>query len=72
MSKIGWLAAVPFLAILVGTAFVNSVEPLIFGMPLVLAWIVIWVVIAAGVMAIIFASDPANAESGDGDQGAQR
>jgi hypothetical protein len=72
MNKIGWLAAVPFLAILIGTAFVNSVEPLVFGMPFVLAWIVIWVVVAAIVMAIVFASDPANAKTEDGDQGAPR
>jgi hypothetical protein len=72
MSKISWLAAVPALAILIGTAFVNSVEPLLFGMPLVLAWLVIWVGITAAVMAIIFASDPVNAESEDRDQGAPR
>jgi preprotein translocase subunit SecG len=72
MNKIGWLAAVPFLAILIGTAFANSVEPLLFGMPFVLAWIVIWVVVAAAIMAFVFVSDSANAESEDGDQGAQR
>lgn len=56
-----WLAVLPFLGILVGTAFVNNVEPLILGMPFVLAWIVGWVVIGAAIMAIIYASDPENA-----------
>ena len=47
-----WLVALPFLGILIGTAFVNQVEPLVFGMPFVLAWIVGWVVVGAAVMAL--------------------
>jgi xanthosine utilization system XapX-like protein len=58
-----WLAVLPFVGILVGTAFVNRVEPLVFGMPLVLAWIVGWVVAGAVLMAIIYALDPANAKT---------
>jgi xanthosine utilization system XapX-like protein len=60
MTAVRWLAALPFLGILVGTAFVNQVEPLVFGMPFVLAWIVGWVVIGAAAMAIIYALDPAS------------
>ena len=66
MNGIRWLAALPFLAILVGSAFFNSVEPLVFGMPLVLAWLVIWVVLTAAIMALIFAYDPANKDSDAG------
>ena len=54
-----WLVALPFLGILIGTAFVNQVEPLVFGMPFVLAWIVGWVVVGAAAMAIVYALDPA-------------
>src|SRR5471032_2355560 len=36
------LAALPFIGILIGIPFVNQVEPLVLGMPFVLAWIVIW------------------------------
>ena len=61
MSNLRWLAAVPFLAILIGTGFVNSVEPLVFGLPLVLAWLVIWVILTSAVMAVIYVYDPANA-----------
>ncbi len=61
MAGIRWLAVLPFLGILVGTAFVNNVEPLIFGMPFVLAWIVGWVVLGAAIMAIIYVNDPENA-----------
>src|SRR5579863_2008075 len=66
MGNIRWLAALPFLAILVGTAFVNRVEPLVFGMPLVLAWLVAWVILTAVIMAIIFVYDPANKEGSEG------
>jgi hypothetical protein len=61
MTALRWLASLPFLGILIGTAFVNQVEPLVFGMPFVLAWIVGWVVIGAAAMAIIYVFDPANA-----------
>ncbi len=54
------LAALPFIGILVGVAFVNRVEPLVLGMPFVLAWIVMWVVLSSIIMAIIYRLDPTN------------
>ena len=51
MVSVRWLAILPFLGMLIGTAFVNSVEPLIFGMPFVLAWLVGWVLIGSLIMA---------------------
>ncbi len=64
MSLIRLLAVLPFLGIIVGVGFVNRVEPLILGMPLVLAWLVLWIVITAGIMAIIYACDPRNRQDG--------
>ena len=61
MTPARWLALLPFLGILVGTAFVNQVEPLVFGLPFVLAWIVGWVIAGAAIMAIVYALDPVNA-----------
>ena len=69
MSKVRWLAVLPFLAILIGTSFVNSVEPLVFGMPLVLAWLVVWVVLTSAIMTFIYFHDPANADDGDKGKG---
>ncbi|AKJ68752.1 hypothetical protein ABW99_11515 [Pandoraea thiooxydans] len=64
--SIRWLAVLPFIGILIGTAFVNEVEPLVLGMPLLLAWLVMWIVLTAVIMAIIYANDPANrAENGN-------
>jgi tellurite resistance protein TehA-like permease len=54
------LAALPFIGILVGISFVNQVEPLVLGMPFVLAWIVIWIVLSAVIMGIVYRLDPAN------------
>ena len=61
MKAVRWLAVLPFAGILLGTPFVNQVEPLVLGMPFVLAWIVGWVVIGAGLTAIVYLLDPANA-----------
>ena len=54
------LAALPFIGILLGVPFVNRVEPLVLGMPFVLAWIVMWVVLSSIIMAIIYSLDPSN------------
>ncbi|SDR31052.1 Protein of unknown function [Paraburkholderia fungorum] len=56
------LAALPFIGILLGIPFVNRVEPLVLGMPFVLAWIVMWVVLSSIIMAIIYRLDPTNRE----------
>ena len=54
------LAALPFIGILLGVPFVNRVEPLMLGMPFVLAWIVMWVVLSSIIMAIVYRLDPSN------------
>ena len=54
------LAALPFVGILLGVPFVNRVEPLVLGMPFVLAWIVMWVVLSSIIMAIVYRLDPSN------------
>ncbi|MFP5113073.1 DUF3311 domain-containing protein [Bacillaceae bacterium C204] len=56
------LAIIPFIGLLGGVPFVNKVTPYVFGMPFVLFYIVLWVVITSGIMAIVFKLDPANQE----------
>lgn len=56
------LALLPFIGILIGAMFTNQVQPLIFGMPLVLAWQVLWTILTAVVMGIIYLCDPVNRE----------
>ena len=57
------LAALPFIGILLGVPFVNRVEPLVLGMPFVLAWIVLWVILISVIMAIVYRFDPTNRQT---------
>ncbi|PPQ36390.1 DUF3311 domain-containing protein [Rhodopila globiformis] len=63
MGLIKYLAALPFIGILVGVPLLNRVEPLVLGLPLVLAWIVLWIILTAVIMAIIYFADPANRDA---------
>ena len=65
MRFINFLAVLPFLGILAGVPFVNRVTPLILGMPLILAWIVLWIFLTAAIMGIIYVCDPANRDTPD-------
>jgi xanthosine utilization system XapX-like protein len=65
MAIVKYLAVLPFLGILVGVPLLNRVEPLVFGMPLILAWIVAWIILSAAIMAIIYRCDPANHDPAD-------
>jgi len=54
------LATLPFIGMLVLIPWVNSTEPYVLGLPFLLFWIVMWVVLTAACMTVIFWSDPAN------------
>ncbi|ALL66596.1 membrane protein [Paraburkholderia caribensis MBA4] len=62
------LAVLPFIGILLGVPFVNRVEPLVLGMPFVLAWIVMWVVLSSIIMAIVYRLDPVNRHAHSGEE----
>jgi len=62
VKRIHLLAALPFLGILGGIFFANRVEPFVLGMPFILFWIVMWVVLTSGIMAVVYRLDPANKE----------
>ena len=62
MRSVRWLAAVPFLALIVGPFFVNRTDPLVLGLPVLLAWIVAWILLTSLIMAVIYVADPANRE----------
>ncbi len=55
-----WIAVLPFLGILVGTPFFNRAEPSVLGLPLILAWLVSWVLATSVIMAIVYRFDPLN------------
>ncbi len=54
-----WLALLPALGILGGVFFANRVEPYVLGLPFLLAWIVVWVVLTSAIMGLIFLADRA-------------
>jgi predicted ABC-type exoprotein transport system permease subunit len=54
------LAAIPWVAVLVVTPFVNRVEPFVLGKPFLLLWVVLCVVATSVCMAIVYVSDPRN------------
>ncbi len=63
MSRMRWLAVLPFVGILAGTPFFDRTTPSIFGFPVILVWLVSWVVATSVIMAIVYRFDPANRNS---------
>jgi Protein of unknown function (DUF3311) len=62
------IAAVPFVGVLVGMFFANSVEPYVLGLPFAMFWVVMWVVVSSGLMAVVYRLDARDRarERGDG------
>ena len=60
MRLIHLLAALPFIGILGGISFANRVEPYVLGMPFILFWIVLCVVLTSVIMGIVYLLDPTN------------
>jgi len=61
------LSLVPFAGLLIGVAFANRVEPRVFGLPFLLAWVVAWVFITVAIMACVYQLDPTNRADDGGD-----
>jgi hypothetical protein len=57
------LAALPFVGVLVGAVFLNRVTPLVLGLPLLMAWLILWILLTSAIMAVIYFTDPANRRS---------
>lgn len=57
MRPYRWLAVLPAVGMLGGVPFANRVRPYVFGLPFLLAWIVIWVVMTSLIMGLIFVLD---------------
>ena len=65
MAAIKALALLPFLGILVGVPLLNRVTPLVLGLPLLLGWLLLWIILTSAIMAIIYFADPANRTPGE-------
>jgi hypothetical protein len=58
MKHPGLLAIIPFIGMFAGPVFHNAVTPFIFGMPFLLGWTVIWVLLTSVIMALVYLIDP--------------
>ncbi|WP_371366117.1 hypothetical protein SRRS_06100 [Sporomusa rhizae] len=59
MQWIHLLSLIPVIAIVGGIYFVNRVTPYVLGLPFLLFWQVLWVVLTAVIMSIVYRFDPA-------------
>lgn len=57
MRRYRWLALVPAIGMLGGVPFANRVEPYILGLPFLLFWITLWVVLTSAIMGLILVLD---------------
>ncbi|MED4582650.1 DUF3311 domain-containing protein [Brevibacillus choshinensis] len=62
MKPIHVLGLIPFIGMLGGLPFANKATPLVLGLPFLLFWIVLWVILTSVVMAIVNFIDPSNRE----------
>lgn len=62
MRTLYLLALIPFVGILGGVFFANHVQPYVLGLPFLMFWIVLWVVLTSAIMALIYMLDPVNRE----------
>jgi Protein of unknown function (DUF3311) len=62
MRPVYLLAVLPFLGLLGGIPFANRVTPFVLGLPFILFWIVVWVVLSSVIMWVIYSMDPRNSE----------
>ncbi|MFY4773649.1 DUF3311 domain-containing protein [Metabacillus sp. RGM 3146] len=62
MKKTCWLALLPFIGFFGGMTFANRVDPYVLGMPFLIFWIILWVILTSAIMAVIYSLDPSNKE----------
>ncbi|WP_236707920.1 DUF3311 domain-containing protein [Brevibacillus choshinensis] len=62
MKFIHVLGLIPFIGMLGGLPFANKVSSFVLGLPFLLFWIVLWVILTSVVMVLVNYLDPANRE----------
>ncbi|GAA2237155.1 MULTISPECIES: DUF3311 domain-containing protein [Kitasatospora] len=62
------LSAVPFAGILGGVFFANRVTPYVLGMPFLLFWMVLWLVLGSVVTGVVYRLDPSNREPAEAEE----
>jgi ABC-type antimicrobial peptide transport system permease subunit len=57
--RLSLLAVIPFLGMFAGPVLHDSTQPFLFGMPFLLGWTALWIVLTAIIMGVIYVLDPA-------------
>lgn len=55
-----WLYVLSIIPVFFSLLVINKVEPYVLGMPFILFWMVLWLVLTSVFMWIVFTLDPAN------------
>lgn len=55
-----WLYLLSLIPCVFSLVVINRVEPYVMGMPFILFWMVLWLVLTSGFMFLVFKLDPAN------------
>ena len=53
------LAAIPIAMLTVGIPFANRIEPRVFGLPFLLAWIIVWILLTPLFLTLVERGEPA-------------
>ncbi|WP_132744353.1 DUF3311 domain-containing protein [Scopulibacillus darangshiensis] len=62
MKLIYFLSFIPFIGMLGFLPLANKVEPLVLGMPFIMFWMALWVILTSVVIGVIYKLDPRNKE----------
>lgn len=60
MALIRYLGWIPLIGTLMGPIMHNAVHPFIFGMPFILGWTVVWLLLTPVIMGFVYFLDPMN------------
>lgn len=62
MKNIKLFLIMPFLGVLGFLPLVNRIEPYVLGLPFLLFWIALWMVLSSVILYVIYRLDPDNQE----------
>ncbi|HWI49406.1 MAG TPA: DUF3311 domain-containing protein [Rummeliibacillus sp.] len=64
MKNIKLLLLIPFFGMCLCLPYANKVEPYVLGLPFLLFWIILWMILSSLLLAIVYKLDPEN-QGGD-------
>ncbi len=62
------LGAIPFITLVFALPLVNRIKPVVFGLPFILFWILVWVILTPFILFVAYTLERKMNKSGDGDE----